>query len=152
MQRICLITFLIFTYIACTHNTIHEDLVKLEKKEYLEDLFGSLSAPLNLNSGKKKLTIYKFVAPWCQSCWEDLPSLKRLEEKLGKNRLKVILLAIENNSEMNMGPFNTHFHPGLFELTKETSLPQIYIFQNKTLFFRASLPFDFSTLQFNDSQ
>lgn len=47
------------------------------------------------------LVLINFWASWCEPCKEELPALKKLEEKLGAKGLKVILISIDDHEEID---------------------------------------------------
>jgi thiol-disulfide isomerase/thioredoxin len=61
--------------------------------------------PLSLDSFKGKLVLLNLWATWCGPCVEEMPSLDRLQAKLGGNDFAVVALATDKQGRALVEPF-----------------------------------------------
>ena len=131
--------------VSCMHSshTTKPD-VSLEDKDYYEELFRSLPKPYALTEAQAELVIYKFYSPWCQSCLEELANLQNFVNKKG-SQCKVFLFSIENVSGgLVQNGIQVHYMEGLFEKTKYQQVPLTFVFRNKLLLGKYTMPIDYS--------
>src|SRR5262245_42821080 len=61
--------------------------------------------PLSLDDLKGKLVLLNLWATWCGPCVEEMPSLDRLQAKLGGNDFAVVALATDKQGRSLVEPF-----------------------------------------------
>jgi thiol-disulfide isomerase/thioredoxin len=60
---------------------------------------------LSLDDFKGKVVLLNLWATWCAPCVEEMPSLDRLQEKLGGDRFTVLALAMDKQGRPLVEPF-----------------------------------------------
>lgn len=59
----------------------------------------------DLGALEGKLIILNFWATWCAPCIKELPSLDRLQARLGGSGLKVVAVSVDRTGIASVGPF-----------------------------------------------
>lgn len=54
-----------------------------------------------LNNGKDTTFVINFWATWCVPCRKEIPHFERLQKEMGKGKMKVLLLSLDNISKAN---------------------------------------------------
>lgn len=61
------------------------------------DFLNEQGKPVTLSSFKGKMTIVVLWATWCPYCIAELPSLNRMQEHFGKDKLNVLAIAVDRD-------------------------------------------------------
>jgi thiol-disulfide isomerase/thioredoxin len=61
--------------------------------------------PLKLSDYKGKVVLLNFWATWCAPCVKEMPSLDRLQAKMGKDKFVVLPLSLDGPSKPKVVPF-----------------------------------------------
>ena len=138
--------FILTCTFSCQHQKNALEKPSTKDRKYFEKVFFSLPYKLSTHYGTYEFTVYKIVAPWCGSCWEDLSSLDWLQEHHGKEKLRVILLNIDANSQQPMDKFKTYHIEKLSDKLNTSVIPQTFIFAGERLLYRINAPYDYKKL------
>ncbi len=82
-----------------------------------------------------KLVIIQFWASWCTPCIEELPTLKTIYEKYGKEKLEIISISIDEDSlkfqnavkKYEMNWHQVYGDKKLFNELGITTIPELYM-------------------------
>ncbi|MBW3575021.1 MAG: TlpA family protein disulfide reductase, partial [Actinobacteria bacterium] len=55
-------------------------------------------APVSLESLRGEVVLLNIWATWCPPCREEMPSMQRLQEKLGPEGLRIVAVSIDAES------------------------------------------------------
>ena len=63
--------------------------------------------------GKKQLILLDFWASWCIPCIQEVPLLKRLQEKYKNQGLQIVGVSVDSDREKWQGALNKHQPAGI---------------------------------------
>ncbi len=66
---------------------------------------GPDGSDITLDRFRGKLVVLNFWATWCAPCRREMPTLDRLQESLGGERLEVVALSIDRDGAERVDPF-----------------------------------------------
>ena len=112
---------LIFIFLAS--NVIAEELHGIKNivihkvpKTYNNVIFlDNKDQKININQYRDNLLILNFWATWCEPCKEEMPSLDKLQDNPGLDKLKIFAINIGKENQIKVNKFFTDFNIKNFE-------------------------------------
>ena len=71
--------------------TVIDQLVPAPQASFLDEN----GQPVQLKDFEGQVTLLNFWATWCAPCVKEMPSLDRLQEKAGKDKLRVVTVSVD---------------------------------------------------------
>ncbi len=65
----------------------------------------SLNGPIDLGNFRRSLVVLNFWATWCAPCLKELPSLDRLQARLGGSGVEVVAVSVDRAGLSAVEPF-----------------------------------------------
>lgn len=89
---------------------------------YQVDLINEQNQPVKISDFKGQHILISYFQTWCVDCLKELPSIEILQKKIGKEKLKVLLVTDEDQTKINH--YKEHYCVTLDCYRTEKSLAQ----------------------------